>query len=161
MPRGPCAPPLAMGQPSTSRGGSAPRHELPELPVRLVGHHVERAVRTLAHVADALAAVGEEVFFTYDPVVLEDQSHKSRAAEAADEEAAAPCGEEVSGIELRARGRDDGIPVVDRAHEPLAVGDRAVDRSARVLEAEAHQRPAIVLSLLDEVELVAAARAVL
>jgi hypothetical protein len=40
---------------------SAPRRDLPELAVGLVGDDVERTVGTLAHIADALSAVGQQV----------------------------------------------------------------------------------------------------
>ena len=46
------------------------RHDLPKLPIGLVGDDVQRAVAALAHVADALAAVGEQVLLARDAIVL-------------------------------------------------------------------------------------------
>ena len=67
-------------------------------------------------------------------------------------------GNEIARVDGQAARRDDRVPVVDRLLEPLGLR-RLVDRLARILLAVADRRPAVVLAALDEVELVAAARA--
>ena len=81
-------------------------------------------------------------------------------ASAADEQVALPCREQVALIERHAGGRDRRRPVLDRL---LHAGLRRalVDLRAAVVDAVADHRPAVVLALLDDVDLVAAARAVL
>ena len=56
--------------------GLAPRRDLPELPVALVRHHVERAVRALPHVADTLPALPQQVLFAHHAVPFDDQPHE-------------------------------------------------------------------------------------
>src|SRR5690606_39962292 len=79
----------------------------------------------------------------------------------ADEQPAAPRGERIARVPLRAGRRDDGVPVVDRLLVARALGLRRLDRPARVLLAVRDERPAVILAGLDQVQLVAAARPVL
>src|ERR1044071_1744380 len=125
------------------------RSYLPKLPVPLVRDHVERAVRPLAHVADALVAVGEQVLFAHHAVAFDDQPHQTFLHQRADEYIPAPRGEGRPRVELRARRRDDRVPVVDRLLQALARGDVARDRLARILFAVGDDGPAVVLALLD------------
>src|SRR5690606_2878473 len=134
------------------------RRELPELAVLFVGDDVERAVRTLAHVADAPAALGEQVLLALHLRLLEHQPDELAVLQAADEETAFPLGERLARVELRARRRDDRVPVVHGLLEARLRSHGARDRLARVLLAVRDERPAVVLPPLDEVELVAAAR---
>src|SRR5688500_1967995 len=55
----------------------APRRDLPEFPVGLVRNHVQSAVRTLAHVADALTTIRQKVLFADNAVAVYDQPHES------------------------------------------------------------------------------------
>ena len=71
-----------------------------------------------------------------------------------------PGRERATRVPLRARRRDHRVPVVDRLLEPLARRRRALDRTTGVLLPVARQRPAVVLAALEQVQLVAAARAV-
>src|SRR5690606_12310054 len=72
--------------PRRSEGGRDPE----QLAVGLVGHDVERAVRSLPNVANSPAAIGEEMLLAGDAVVLERQADEATVLEAADEEAALP-----------------------------------------------------------------------
>ena len=94
-------------------GVASARNDLPELAFALVGDDVQRAVRTLPHVAHALPAVAEKLLLARDAIVLERQSNELRVLEAADEEAAAPGGKRFSRVELRARRGDHRVPVID------------------------------------------------
>src|SRR5688572_29534111 len=113
----------------------APRCDSPQLAVGCVGDDIQRAVAALAHVADALAAIGEQVLLARHAVVLDHEAHEPRLPERADEKAAAPRGKRVAGVELRARRRDDGIPVIGRALVPGAIGDGAIDPRSRIFDA--------------------------
>ncbi len=64
-------------------------------------------------------------------------------------------------IEGHAGRRDHRRPLVDRVLEARRVGFAAADRRAAIVHAERDDRPAVVLAGLGDVQLVAAARAVL
>ena len=105
--------------------------------------------------------IGQQRFFRHDLVVRERQPVEHHAAQAADEDAVLPLRKQVAGVESEAGGRDHRIPVIDRLLHALLVGDAFADRRARIVDAVHDHRPAVVLALLDDVELVAAARTVL
>src|SRR6185436_3379731 len=78
----------------------------------------------------------------------------------ADEQIAAPRRQQVAGVEGHARRCNRGHPIADRLlHAVLARA--VVDLGAAVIDAEADDRPAVVLALVDDVDLIAAARPVL
>src|SRR6185295_6574736 len=68
----------------------------------------------------------------------------SQASESADEEVALPLGEKVGVVEVGAGGGDGGGPLDQRGFHPL------------VVQAVVDGGPAVVVALLDDVELVAA-----
>ena len=95
---------------------------------------------------------------TFSPSSVEPRQHL--AFERADEQAALPAREQVAGVERHAGGRDRRRPVL---HRLLHAGLRACRRrsAAAIIDAVADHRPAVVLARLDDVDLVAALRAVL
>src|SRR5436309_5149952 len=78
-----------------------------------------------------------------------------------DEEAALPRGKQIRRVERHAARTDDRIPVVARLLHPFFLRDVAGNRRAAVLDAVRDRRPAVVLPFPRDVDLVAAARAVL
>src|SRR3954468_17764178 len=97
---------------------------------------------------------------------VEHETDESFARQSTDERTAAPRRERSPGVELQPGRRDDGIPVVDRllhARDARRRGtEGARDRlRPRILDAIRLEWPAVVLPLLDQVQLVPAARAVL
>src|SRR5687768_18025931 len=98
--------------PATSRPSFSFRRNLPQLAVGLVCHDVERAILPLPYVPDAVGPIGEEALFAGHPPVLHGEPDEEFILHSANEKAPAPGRERVSGVELGAGGRDDGIPVV-------------------------------------------------
>ena len=78
----------------------------------------------------------------------------------ADEQIALPVREQVALIEGHAGGRDHRRPLDDRLLHAGLVG-ALVDTRARIIDAVTDHRPAVILAGLRDVDLVAAARAVL
>src|SRR5687767_2899566 len=136
-----------------SAGALPSRRDLPQLTVAGVRDDVERAVRPLPDVADPLVAVGEQMLLTDHPVVGERDAHEAAVLESSREEVAAPRGEGGARVELRARRRNDRIPVVDGLLEARTVGDCACDGPAGIFFAVRHHRPAVVLAANDQVQL--------
>src|SRR5258706_241260 len=125
-----------------------------------VCEQVEEAVGALLHVADPFVELAEIALLQHDLVALQRQPHQPARLERADEQAAVPAGIGVAGVEDGAGRRDHRIPIVDRL---LHAGLRRAlaDRGAGIVDPVGDDRPAIVLSRLRVIELVAAARAVL
>src|SRR5690606_4538412 len=96
-----------------------------------------------------------------DALAIDLETHQTGVDQATDEEAAAPAGESVAGIELGTGRCYDGIPVVLRLLEAAWSRRCVAHRVAGVFQAVGLDRPAVVLPALDQVELVTAARAVL
>lgn len=53
------------------------RSDFPKLAVRFVRDNIQSAVATLTHVANALSAICEQMFFADDSIVFDDQPHKA------------------------------------------------------------------------------------
>src|SRR5688572_1085115 len=139
------------------------RHQLEDPSLRVVGQQVDRAVRTLTHVAKALARrlqVLQETLFADHAIALHRQAHEVGAPESADEHAVLPRREEFAGVEDHAARRDVRIPVVHRLLHARLLLDAAGDRRALILDAVGDRRPAIVLAFARDVHFIAAARAV-
>src|SRR5688572_14120655 len=100
------------------------------------------------------------MLFTRDAIILQRKAYELLVLEGADEEASAPRRHRAA-VELRARGRNHRVPVVDRLFVAITRGHGARNRHAGILLAIRDERPAVVLALLDEVHLVAAPRPVL
>ena len=82
-------------------------------------------------------------------------------AEAADEAAAVPLGEGlIAAVEHQVAGRDYGHPIEHGLGE-LGPGVVTGDGDLVIVHAVGDHRPAVVLSFLDQVQFVAAARAML
>src|SRR5688500_1233677 len=96
---------------------STPRRDLQELSVRFVRHHVERTVRSLPHIANATAAVREQVLLSAPTIVGQHEPHQTLFLQCADEETPAPGRKRITGVELRAGWGDDRIPVINRVDE--------------------------------------------
>ena len=79
----------------------------------------------------------------------------------ADQGTRLPLREQVAPVEGQGRRRDHRIPVVARLLHAGLLDDRVADLRAGVVDAVHDHRPAVVLALLDDVQLVTAARAVL
>src|SRR5918995_2473982 len=132
------------------------RGDFPELAVTLIGNDVQRPIRTLPHVAYSLVPVLEQVLLASDPVVLQRETHQLGVPHAADEHAALPGGERITSVELHPRWRDHRVPVIDRLLGAFLGGDGALDCLTGVLLTIRYQRPAVVLPLLHQVQLVPA-----
>src|SRR5262245_17354731 len=145
---------------SNSMGRLLPRHHAQHPPGRTVGHQPERAVRALAHVADAVGKPAQQPFLAAERLAADLDAQQHLALERADEQVAAPSRKHVAVIEGHAGWRDRRRPVPQRLLHAVFV--RAlVDLGAVVVYAVADHRPAVVQALLDQVDLVAALRAVL
>src|SRR5437016_1575732 len=126
----------------------------------VVGGEPERAVRPLAHIADAFAQLLQQALLLDHFVAVNFEPHQHLADQRAEEEAAAPRREAIAGVEGHAGGSDRRHPILQRLlHAGLV---RAlVNLGAAVVDAVADHRPAVILALLDNVDLIAAARSVL
>ena len=129
--------------------------------------HVQQAVGALRHVAHALPQIDEQRLAAQllHLLVEQDAVELARArdlagAQAADEHVALPLRQLVARVEREARDRDRRRPVDDRRLEAFVRRQLRLPR-AGVGAAVAHERPAVVLAGADDVELVAAVRAVL
>src|SRR5581483_7415560 len=136
------------------------RHDAQDPPIAVVGQQPERAVRALPHVADALAEALQQALFLGDLLAFDLEANENLRPQRADEQIAFPRRETIAGVERHAGGRDRGHPVPERLLHP-GLRRRLVDLRAVIVDAIADHRPAVVLALLDEVDLIAAARAVL
>src|SRR5262245_49575483 len=120
----------------------------------------QRAVRPVANIANAFAQTLQEALLVDHLVAVELEPHQKLADQRADEEVAAPGRQQTAGIERHPGRSDLGYPVLERLLHALLV--RAlVNPGAAVVDAVADHRPAVILALLDEVDLVAAARPML
>ena len=133
----------------------------------LVGQQIQQAVRSLPHVADSLTQLGQQRLAPQllHLLVEEDALEMARArdlagAQRADEDIALPLRESVAGVERHAGDRDRRHPVDERRLEARV--SRALDLPRpRIGAAVAHERPSVVGAGLEDVDLVAAVRAVL
>src|SRR5207253_6415434 len=105
--------------------------------------------------------IGQQRFFRHDLVVLQLEPVEHHAAQASNKDAVLPLRKKVAGIEREAGRRDDRIPVIHRLFQAFLVREALTNWGARVVDAVRDDRPAVILTLLNNVELVAAARAVL
>src|SRR5215813_6452408 len=127
---------------------------------RIVGGEPQRAVGTLPHVADALVEPLEEPLLGADRFAVDLEPHQQRGGKRTDEQVAAPGRKQVAGVKSHAGRSDRRHPVLDRLLHPLLVC-ALVNPGAIVVDAVADHRPAVVLARLGNVDLVAAARAML
>src|SRR5262245_13147550 len=135
------------------------RREAENPPRPAVGGEPQRSVRPLAHVADAFAQLLQQALLLNHLVAVNFEPHQGLAGQRADKEVAAPRREQIAGQERHARRCDRRHPVPQRLLHSRLV--RAlVDLGAAVVDAVADHRPTVILALLDNVDLVAAARAV-
>src|SRR3974390_1578484 len=141
----------ALGAASLAR-----RREAQDATVVLIREQVDRAVRTLPHVADAPAELVQHALLAHRPVVLQLQAGHELEFQRAVEQAVLPGWHEIAGVEGHARRRDRGRPVPHRIDHAFGVLFAGADRRAVVIDAEADDRPAIIAALLDNVDLVAA-----
>ena len=92
---------------------------------------------------------------------VQGQAYEVQAAESADEQAVTPRREQVAGVEHHAARRDYRIPVVERLFHAGLLLNAARDGTTLVLDAIRDRRPSVVLAFARDVELIAAASAVL
>src|SRR5262249_47081691 len=153
---------------AVARGGRERAKERPlfcrrdaENPTRgAVGGEPERAVRPVADIANAFAQPLQEALLLDHLVAVELEPRQELADQRADEEVAAPGRQQIAGVERHPGRGDRGHPVLERLLHALLV--RAlVDFGAAVVDAVADHRPAVILALLDQVDLVAAPRPML
>ncbi len=122
--------------------------------------HPQRAVRGFLHIADAMADIPAFRGFGA-AMAIEDDPVQSVGGQSADEAVAVPLGKSLCAVvEHQIAGRDHGEPI-QRGLCQIGPGIRFGDRHAVVILAIGNERPAVVLALFDQVELVASARAVL
>src|SRR5918992_1733969 len=88
------------------------RGEAQDLAVRLVSQEVDRAIRSLAHVADA--CTHWDALLTRHPLPIEHQAHEGLGGEPTDEQVPAPDWEDLARVKCHAGRRDHWGPVVDR-----------------------------------------------
>src|SRR5262244_406684 len=125
-----------------------------------VGGEPQRAVRPVANIANAFAQPLQQTLLLAHLVPVDFEPHQKLAGQRADEQVAAPGRQQTAGVERHPGRRDRGHPVLERLLHALLV--RAlVDFGAVVVDAVADHRPAVILALLDDVDLVAAARPML
>jgi hypothetical protein len=87
-------------------------------------------------------------------IVLEHQAYEPHVPHRSHEQVTAPLRKGVAGVDLEAGRRNHRIPVVDRLLHALARRGRARDGLAGVLLTVGLHGPAVVLALLDAVQLV-------
>ena len=128
-----------------------------QLPGRAVGQHVQPTVPALADVADALAQIFQQAVFSHHPVVLSSirpgywsfsapTNRLPRQAGRSGRCSGTPC------PTARWASSDAAAPPNQRLLAPLA------HRRAIVVQAKAHQRPAVVAARRRAVDLVAPIR---
>src|ERR1043166_9137407 len=125
-----------------------------------VFEHPQRAIGAFFHVADTVADV-PALGGLGAAVSIEDDAVQRFCLHAADEAVAVPLREGLrAAVEHQVAGRDHGYPIDDRLSE-VGPGVVTGNGHAVVVHAIRDERPAVILALLDQVQLVAAARAVL
>src|SRR5260221_2502298 len=118
----------------------------------------QRAIRGLRHIADALAQI-PALGGLGSAFAVEDDASERMARQAADEAVAVPLREGFrTAVEHQVAWCDDRNPIGRRFRE-LGPGGGSGDRHLVVVHPVGDDGPAVVLALLDEVQLVAAARA--
>src|SRR5690606_2077924 len=127
--------------------------------VGMVEHYVREAVRAERDIADTAHALQNDVV-AYDLSVLDLQQMELLFRQAAGEQAITPLREMLAGVERNRRDRDRWRPLMSRRLNPFLEGAFADDRAV-VIDAEAHDRPAIVQRWANEIDFVAAARPML
>ena len=140
------------------------RHELQDAPRRVIGQQIQSALGALTHIAYPLALrfeIGQQTLFAHDFLSVQRQPDEILGLMATDEEVAVPLGKQATGVERHAARPNDRIPVVERLLHAVLRRDAASNFPAEVLDAVRDRRPAIVLARARNVDLVAAARAVL
>jgi len=125
----------------------------------MVEHYVREAVRAERDIADTAHALQNDVV-AYDLSVLDLQQMELLFRQAAGEQAITPLREMLAGVERNRRDRDRWRPLMSRRLNPFLEGAFADDRAV-VIDAEAHDRPAIVQRWANEIDFVAAARPML
>src|SRR6185295_19478454 len=79
---------------------------------RSVGQHVQRAVGTFVHRADARVQIAEQVLLADDASAVQLQTHQVLCHQAGDEETPVPRREHLAGVERDASGRDVRRPEI-------------------------------------------------
>src|SRR6187399_747601 len=131
-----------------------------------VRQHIQEAVRPLPHVADALPQVGQQrlapqllhLLVEQDPFDVAGAWDLARA-QRADEDIALPLGQLVAGVEGHARHGNGRRPVDERILDAVLAEFLRLPRSG-IGAAETDDRPAVVATGTDDVDLVAAVRTV-
>src|SRR5271169_5612028 len=116
----------------------------------VVGGDKERTVRSLAHVADALVQLRQQALFLEHLLAVELEPHQNLTCKRPDKQVAAPRRKQIAGVKRHSGGRDGRNPVPDWLLHSLLVG-ALVNLCAVVVDAVADHRPAVVLTLLNDV----------
>src|SRR5215831_885447 len=142
--------------------GSFPRrHQPQDFAGVAVRQHVHRVVQPLRDAANPRVEIREQTFFGDDAIVLEHETYQRLSRKRRHKKVAAPFRKTRSAVKRDPRWRDVRRPEVHRLLHPWFRGLVAVDWPAGVLAAVADSGKAVILPLLDGVDLVAAARAML
>ncbi len=129
--------------------------------VVLVRHHQQRTIRRDDDIPDAAVGVLEHPFLCDDGVALISlHARQHLEFKGSDQKVALPFGKHLAAIDRDGAGRDRRIPIMQRLFQPF-LGRAFADLGAGIIAAIGDDRPAIVLARLDQVNLIAAARAVL
>src|SRR5262249_23446571 len=121
-----------------------------------VGGEPQRPVRPVANIANAFAQPLQEALLVDHLVAVAFKPRQKLADQRAGEEVAAPGRQQTAGIERHPGWSDRGYPVLERLLHAL-LARALVDFGAAVVDAVADHRPAVILALLREGDLVAAA----
>src|SRR4051794_21961474 len=148
-------PALQPGLPSRT-GASLGRifeREPQDLPVGLVGQGIDRAIRSLGHVADAHSHGNS--LLGRDPLPIEGQANDRLRGKSREQEIALPARNGPASIESYARGRDDRRPLINRVGK-VGPSPGVWNGTAVIMFAPAYERPAIVAAGCRKIELVSA-----
>src|SRR5690554_4862402 len=77
-----------------------------DLDQRIAGEHVQRAVRSLPHLADPRVELLEQLLLGDDPFAVEHEPDEMAPGHSADEQVAAPLREQIAGVERHPGRRD-------------------------------------------------------
>ena len=124
-----------------------------------IGQNIDGAIRPDANLPNTGVQIRQQRFFGDHLVVLDREPVQNHATEAADEDTTPPLWKQGAGIKSKTGGRDHRIPVIHWLLQSFLMGDAIADRGARVVDTTDDYWPSVILALLDDVQLISAARA--
>src|SRR5829696_6593910 len=125
-----------------------------------VNAEVQQPVWPLHHIADAPTLPDEEALFAENTLCLHRETHERLRHHATHEHVVSPSGERRAGVEDHAARANRWSEVLDWPLHIRSTRQTFPNRTARVFHSVADERPSIVPTAADDVDLVAAARPV-